>query len=127
MKKLLFLLTVCLSTISFGQALNGAKIEFKKETHDYGNIKYGANGECTFEFTNTGNAPLIISEAKGSCGCTVPEKPKRPIAPGDEGIIKATFDSKNRVGSNHKVLTAIINTESRTQQLVFDVEVVPSK
>ena len=55
-------MTLCLSVFSFGQSLNGAKIEFKKETHDYGNVKYGANGTCTFEFTNTGKAPLIISE-----------------------------------------------------------------
>ena len=69
-----------LSTNAVAQQVGGgAKIDFKKETHDYGNIKYGANGECTFEFTNTGSAPLIISDAKGSCGCTVPNGRKNQL------------------------------------------------
>ena len=80
-----------------------------------------------FKFKNTGDKMLIVSDVAASCGCTVPEKPEKPIAPGADGIIKATFDSKGRMGSNHKVLTAIVNTENRTQQLVFNVEVVPSK
>jgi hypothetical protein len=80
-----------------------------------------------FRFKNTGNKMLVITDVAASCGCTVPEKPEKPIAPGAEGVIKATFDSKNRIGTNHKVITVILNTENRTQQLVFDVEVIPSK
>ena len=60
------------TTNIYAQVETGAKIEFKKETHDYGTVKYGGDGSCTFDFTNTGDAPLIISNAKGSCGCTVP-------------------------------------------------------
>jgi len=92
-----------------------------------GNVIDGTVVNVQFHFKNTGNKVLIITDVAASCGCTVPEKPEKPIAPGAEGVIKATFDSKNRIGSNHKVLTAIINTENRAQQLVFDVEVVPSK
>jgi hypothetical protein len=77
MKKALFSLVVmfvgltAFSKVS-AQIETGPKIEFMKETHDYGTVKYGADGSCTFEFKNTGNEPLIISNAKGSCGCTVP-------------------------------------------------------
>ena len=84
---MMFVASVALNKVS-AQIEAGPKIEFTKETHDYGTIKYGADGTCTFEFKNTGNAPLIISNAKGSCGCTVPEWPKEPIAPGAKGSIK---------------------------------------
>ena len=74
--------TISTSTVTAQEVSNGAQISFDKETHDYGTIKNGANGTCTFEFKNTGNTPLILSNAKGSCGCTVPTWPKEPIAPG---------------------------------------------
>ena len=78
----------------------GASIEFNKEVHDYGTIKNGADGSCTFEFKNTGDSPLIISNAKGSCGCTVPEWPKEPIAPGASGVIKVNYDTMRTITSN---------------------------
>ena len=87
---------------------SGAKMEFVKETHDYGTIKYGADGACTFEFKNTGDAPLIISNAKGSCGCTVPEWPKEPIAPGASGTITVKYDTK-RPGPINKSVTITSN------------------
>ena len=87
MKKALFSLLMVFAAsavTSFAQEVkNGAQIEFEKEVHDYGTIENGANGQCTFNFKNSGNAPLIISNAKGSCGCTVPSWPKEPIAPGE--------------------------------------------
>ncbi|MBI2259207.1 MAG: DUF1573 domain-containing protein [Flavobacteriia bacterium] len=90
------------------QPESGAKIEFEKEVHDYGNLKYGANGTCTFEFKNTGNAPLIISKATGSCGCTVPSWPKEPIAPGAKGEITVKYDTK-RSGPIAKSVTITSN------------------
>ena len=90
------------------QVESGAKIDFVKETHDYGTIKYGADGSCTFEFKNVGNAPLIISNAKGSCGCTVPSWPKEPIAPGAKGSIKVQYDTK-RPGPINKSVTITSN------------------
>lgn len=87
---------------------NGAKIEFTKDTHDYGNIKNGGNGTCTFVFTNTGNEPLVITTAKGSCGCTVPEWPKEPIAPGAKGTITVRYDTK-KVGAINKSVTITSN------------------
>jgi hypothetical protein len=89
----------------------GAKIEFVKETHDYGTIKYGADGACTFEFKNTGDAPLIISNSKGSCGCTVPEWPKEEIGAGKTGVIKVSYDSKRSGAINKNVTLTIQNKE----------------
>jgi len=80
-----------------------------------------------FHFTNTGKEMLIIKEVAASCGCTVPEKPEAPIAPGKSGIIKATFDSKSREGMNHKVLSVYANTQQTKHDLVFDVEVIPAQ
>ena len=112
MKKFLLSLLVAttglISFNSFAQVESGAKIEFKKDTHDYGTVKYGGNGECTFEFTNTGDAPLIISNAKGSCGCTVPSWPKEPIAPGAKGVITVKYDTK-RPGAIAKSVTITSN------------------
>ena len=82
MKKIVFVALVAL--VSFA-AQAQAKIEFKSDTIDYGEIAKGSDGVRVFEFTNTGSEPLIISDVKSSCGCTVPEKPKDPIAPGKNG------------------------------------------
>lgn len=82
----------------------GAEISFDKSTHDYGQIEKSANGECIFVFTNTGNKPLKISNAKGSCGCTVPQWPREEIAPGATGEIKVRYDTK-RVGVINKSVT----------------------
>ncbi len=90
------------------EVASGAKIEFKKDTHDYGDLKNGADGTCTFEFKNTGNAPLIISNAKGSCGCTVPEWPKEPILPGKSASITVKYDTKN-AGAINKTVTITSN------------------
>lgn len=95
-----------------------AKMDFKKELHDYGNIKNGANGTCTFEFTNTGNAPLIISNATGSCGCTVPTWPKEPIAPGAKGEITVKYDTK-RTGEFTKTVTLTSNATETSKVLTI--------
>jgi hypothetical protein len=95
-----------------------AKMDFKKEVHDYGNIKNGANGTCTFEFTNTGNAPLIISNAAGSCGCTVPTWPKEPIAPGAKGEITVKYDTK-RTGEFTKTVTLTSNSSEPNKVLTI--------
>ena len=108
MKNLLILAFTFLSISLFGQIEKGAKIQFNKETHDYGTIPFNGNPYCTFEFKNTGNEALLITEARGSCGCTVPEWPKEPIAPGASGSIKVTYDTK-RVGTFQKSVTITSN------------------
>ena len=118
MKKIFLTLTLVLAgtlvsnKISAQEVVNGAKIEFNKEVHDYGTIKNGANGSCIFEFKNTGSEALIISNAKGSCGCTVPNWPKEPILPGESGEIEVVFrPSKGQAGSKQtKTVTVSANT-----------------
>ncbi len=133
MKKLAFaLLTVLLTGVSTNQlfaqdpiAQDGPRIEFKKDVHDYGEVKYDGNGYTTFEFTNTGNAPLIISEAKKSCGCTVPEWPKEPIAPGASSTIKVRYDMK-RPGVINKTITIMSNAVNEpTKALRIKGRVLP--
>lgn len=129
MKKIFFSLMIMLgASFALNQAVaqtetvapvgDGAKIEFVKETHDYGTIKNGADGTCTFEFKNTGNSPLMISNAKGSCGCTVPEWPKEPIAPGATGSIKVSYDTK-RTGAINKSVTITSNAVNAADKVVF--------
>ncbi len=113
MKKLLILSILFIGALAMNvnaqaEVQNGAKIEFTKEVHDYGKIKYNGDPYCTFEFKNTGDQPLIISNSKGSCGCTVPTWPKEPIAPGATGSIKVKYDTK-RPGPINKSVTITSN------------------
>jgi hypothetical protein len=92
MKKFLGLLAaVVISTAAYAQ--KGPKIQFKSDTIDYGTVsKEDDNGVRVFEFTNTGDAPLIIKDVKSTCGCTVPTKPKEPILPGKTGKIEVKYN-----------------------------------
>jgi hypothetical protein len=85
-------------------------LDFEKETHDYGTIKNGSDGTCEFRFKNVGKEPVLITNAKGSCGCTVPEYPKEPIAPGKSGMIKVTYDTKRTGAINKNVTLTVQNT-----------------
>lgn len=96
---------------------SGAKIDFKKDVHDYGEIALGGDGTTTFEFKNTGTAPLIISEAKKSCGCTVPDYPKEPIPPGGTGVIKVKYDT-NRPGVINKTVTIVSNAVNEPNYVI---------
>lgn len=98
-------------------------ISFDKEEHDFGNINEGDKVEHIFKFTNTGNEPLIISSAKGSCGCTVPEWPKEPIPPGQGGEIAVAFDSKNKPGKQTKTVTIQANTDPNPTRLKIKADV----
>lgn len=100
-----------------------AKIEFKTDTVDYGEISKGSDGVRIFEFTNTGNAPLVISKVSSSCGCTIPKKPEAPIAPGETGEIQVKYDT-NRVGPIRKAITVISNAETPTVILKIKGEVI---
>jgi len=92
MKKFLALIAVILMTTA-SNAQAGAKIEFKSDTVDYGTTsKDSDNGIRTFEFTNTGDAPLTIKDVKSSCGCTVPSWSKESIAPGKSGKIEVKYN-----------------------------------
>ncbi len=88
-----------------------AEITFVSKDFDFGTIKQGEKADALFEFTNTGESDLIITKAKSSCGCTVPEWPKdKLIKPGEKGEIKAVFDSKSRRNKQNKSITLTTNT-----------------
>ena len=91
--------------------------EFAKSTYDFGTIKSGEKVSYDFKFKNVGKTPLIISDAQATCGCTVPEKPNHPIAPGEEGVIKVVFNSEGKFGKQDKVVTITSNANPSTVQL----------
>lgn len=110
------------------QVVNGAAISVDKEVHDYGTIENGADGTCVFTITNTGNAPLIISSCKGSCGCTVPTWPKEPIAPGASAEITVKYDTK-RTGPINKTVTIFtnaVNTDRKVVRIKGEVKPKPA-
>lgn len=88
--------------------MNGPQIEFTEQEHNYGNLQKGGDGNCEFVFTNTGNEPLILSNVKASCGCTVPTWTKEPIMPGKTGTIKVRYNTNN-VGAFTKTITVSSN------------------
>lgn len=127
MKNLVAILFVGLMSFGAFAQEKVAKIEFKTDTIDYGTIEKGADGVRVFEFTNTGNAPLIISDVKSTCGCTVPKKPEGPIMPGEKGEISVKYDT-NRVNPIRKTITVTSNAATPTVALKIKGEVIdPSK
>ncbi|ALJ06322.1 hypothetical protein APS56_14775 [Pseudalgibacter alginicilyticus] len=125
MKQLITILFIGLISLSINAQDKVAKIEFKSDTVDYGTIEKGADGVRVFEFTNTGNAPLIISKVTSSCGCTIPKKPEAPILPGKTGEIEVKYDT-NRVNPIRKTITVISNAETPTVALKIKGLVVDS-
>ena len=91
-------------------------MEFEKAEHDFGTIQRGTPQETIFTFTNTGNAPLIIADAKSTCGCTVPKKPDGPIAPGEKGELVVKFNGQGN-GPVTKTVTITANTEKGRELL----------
>lgn len=123
MKKLIAVLFISMFSFSAFAQEKIAKIEFKETTIDYGTIEKGADGVRTFEFTNTGDAPLIISKVNSSCGCTVPKKPDGPILPGETGEIQVKYDTK-RVMPIRKTITVLSNAETPTVALKIKGNVI---
>jgi hypothetical protein len=100
-------------------------IQWLDSTKELGQINEGQIVNLSYRFKNTGTKPLVIKNATASCGCTVAERPEKPIAPGEEGVIKATFNSGGKVGHNSKDIYVYANTEGREDhKLTFVVDVV---
>lgn len=97
--------------------VNGAGMVFESETIDYGTIAHNADGRREFVFRNNGNKPLIITNAVGSCGCTVPTFPKEPIAPGAKAVINVKY-ATDRVGAFTKTVTVTSNAEGQTTKVL---------
>lgn len=88
--------------------MDGPKVTFTEQEHDYGTVKKGGDGNCEFVFTNEGNEPLILSNVKASCGCTTPSWTKEPIMPGKTGTIKVRYNTNN-IGKFNKTVTVTSN------------------
>lgn len=99
------------------------EFEFTESSFDFGTISEGDVVDHVFTFTNTGDAPLIISSATASCGCTVPQWPKAPIAVGAEGEIKVQFNSRNKPGIQNKTVTITANTYPKINRLSIKANV----
>lgn len=127
MRKLIFISIALLGLVFTANAQTGAEIVFESEVHDYGTIDFAGDGTYAFKFTNTGKEPLVITDAKGSCGCTVPKWPKEPVMKGQSNYINVSYDTKrpgpftktvtitSNAGSGSKVLTIKGNVKSQEQ------------
>lgn len=135
MKKSLILVFALFVGLSFWQcnnsggsdAANGesqsdsAKIEFENPNHDFGEIKEGEVVSTVFKFKNVGSMPLNIVSVDVTCGCTVAEKPEKPIGAGKTGEIKVEFNSAGKVGINKKYVTVTSNAVNASEVVSFDV------
>ena len=121
-KKFIFLLFAFFTFQLYAQEKT-AKIEFETTVIDYGTIEKGADGVRVFKFKNTGNAPLVVTSVKSSCGCTVPKKPEAPVLPGETGEIEVKYDTK-RVNPIRKTITVTSNAETPTVALKIKGNVI---
>jgi hypothetical protein len=109
--------------VESGDPSSMAKFKWEKTTHNFGKIDQGKPVSIEFTFTNTGSTPLVISNVKGSCGCTVTKYTKEPIAPGKAGNVKATFNAA-AVGAFNKSVRVTANVEGGTETLFIKGEVL---
>lgn len=109
MKKFIVLISMMFFVVSGMKAQDKPatsqdSIIFESTTHDYGTVVQASDGSCQFVFKNKGKAPIILNDVKASCGCTIPEWTRTPVAPGEKGSIKVTYNTNN-VGSFTKTIT----------------------
>ncbi|RZK56487.1 MAG: DUF1573 domain-containing protein [Pedobacter sp.] len=103
------------------------KVKFEKEIYDFGVITQGEKVEFSFKFKNEGKTPLIITDATATCGCTVPEYPKTPVKPGEDGVIKVVFNSAGKIGMQDKQVTIFSNANPEADKLHLVGEVKEKK
>lgn len=147
MKKIIFILavafSVCTSTFAQTEMKSGATFElgtngnlkqvttpvfqFIEETHDFGKVPEGPKATYEFEFTNSGNAPLIIEKAQAGCGCTTPDWPKEPVLPGQKGKISVTYNTQGRIGPFTKNVTITSNADTPSKQIFIKGEVLKAE
>ena len=119
MKKILFMAVLFVCSLSSAMAQKQAAIKFDKMEHTFGTFAASQPVQkCTFTFTNTGDAPLVINQAVASCGCTVPSYTKEPIAPGKKGTISVTYNGKGKFpGHFKKTITVRSNAKTEMTRL----------
>lgn len=126
MKRIFLALLVTAAFQASSQTTHGPVITWDKPTHDFGDMAQGEKVEHTFKFTNTGNAPLVITNVQVTCGCTTPKGWARdPIPPGEESEITLGFNSAGKFGRQKKVITVVsnaVNTEGA--QIIFFANVL---
>ncbi len=105
------------------EGLPTTTVEWTKKEHDFGDINKGEKQVTSFTFKNTGDAPLIIAEAKAGCGCTVPKKPEEPIQPGETGEITVEYNGSGN-GKVTKFVNVILNTETQKEKLTITTNVL---
>lgn len=102
-------------------------VQIIDSAYNFGKVTDGEKVEYSYRFRNTGNKPLVVVQATASCGCTVPQKPEKPVMPGEIGFIKIVFDSKNRVGNANKTITVESNANPGFPPLILTGDVVAAK
>lgn len=107
------------------EAAQGGKIEFEESVYDFGEVKEGEVVEHVYTYTNTGAAPVILSQVSASCGCTTPSYTQTPVLPGKTGEIKVSFDSNGQVGKQQKIVTIASNAENGVTTVQLKGEVLP--
>ena len=117
--------TFAQESVVFEEPINGPKIVFSEEKHEFGDIIQGDVIEHIFEFSNGGNSPLILQDVKTTCGCTVPEWPRTPLAPGATAELKVKFNSAGKIGIQNKVITIISNATNQTSRVMIVTNVNP--
>lgn len=123
MKKFLFTI---IALVAFSAAVSAQGVlKFNTEAHDFGTLNEGPIATYSFEVTNTGNAPVVISNAMASCGCTTPEWKKDPIMPGAKSVIKVGYNTAGRPGNFTKTITVTSNAENATVVLTIKGKVNP--
>lgn len=127
MKRILQSLLIFSLVVAFNSAMaQKAKIVFEETSHNFGTIKESAGlAKTTFKFKNEGEAPLVLSNVRASCGCTTPKWTREPIAPGKEGTIDVTYNPKRRPGSFSKSITVSSNAENSSVVLRISGKVEP--
>ena len=134
MKKILLFAVIIFGVVALNaqdaqveeKTTNGPEIKFKSTTHDYGDIYIDDDGTYRFEFTNTGNEPLILSKPRSSCGCTVPSWPKEPILPGETNEIKVTYNT-HKAGAFNKTVTIYSNSKTVVLRIKGKVSPKPAE
>ncbi len=107
------------------EAAKGGQIEFAESVFDFGQVKEGEVVEHEYTYTNTGTAPVILSQVSASCGCTTPSYTQTPVLPGKSGEIKVSFDSNGQVGTQQKIVTIVSNADNRVTTIQLKGEVLP--
>ncbi|MEP7238161.1 MAG: DUF1573 domain-containing protein [Ferruginibacter sp.] len=106
---------------------NVTTVQIIDSSFNFGKRTDGEKVEYSYRFKNTGSKPLVVVDVSASCGCTVPQKPEKPILPGEIGFIKVIFDSKGRVGNAYKLITVVSNARPEFPQLILTGEVEAKK